>query len=117
MICDRCFQPLEHGEHGVYLCPLEARRTAPIVRPDSIPGGLVIEHGLCHEDGSPRTYYSQSEITRECEKRGLVRWTDVYTEKKTEDARVRGDWLQGSEAKRARAMRDDARLERQAVRR
>ena len=109
MTCDRCYQPLDQGAHGLLLCPLEPRQTQYVVRPDSIPGGLVIEHGLCHEDGSPRTYYSQSEITRECQKRGLVRWTDVYEARKTKDADVRADWLRGSEAKRAKALRDDAR--------
>ncbi len=117
MICDRCYQPQDIGEHGVYLCPLEPRRRAPVVRPDSIPGGLVIEHGLCNDDGTPRTYYSHSEITRECAIRGLMRWTDVYTEDKTKDARVRADWMQSSEAKRAKAMRDEQRRERWAVRR
>lgn len=118
MICDRCYQPThDETEHGVGLCPFRRRTTAPVVRPDSIPGGMVIEHGLCNEDGSPRTYYSQTEITRECEKRGLLRWTDVYDSRKTKDADVRADWLQSSEAKRAKVLRDEARRERQAVRR
>jgi hypothetical protein len=81
------------------------------IRGDEIPGGLVIEHGLCHEDGTPRTYHSWSEINRECKRRGMVRWTDVYTEDKTKDARVRADWLQSSEATRAKALRDEARRE------
>lgn len=116
MTCERCFQPLDQGEHGVCLCPLEPRPPAYAVRPDSIPGGLVIEHGLCHEDGTPRTYYSHSEITLECQKRGLMRWTDVYTEDKTKAARVRADWYQSGEAKRAKAQRDEARKEQQLAR-
>lgn len=87
-------------------------RLAATVRPDDIPGGLLIEHGLCNEDGSPRRYYSHSEITRECQKRGLIRWTDLHTEDKTKDARVRADWYQSSEAKRAKQLRDEARRER-----
>ncbi len=110
MICERCYQPEDVGEHGLGLCPLEPRRhAAPVVRPDDIPGGLTIEHGLCNEDGTPRTYYSQSEITAECKRRGLVRWTDCWTEDKTKDARVRMDWLQSSEAKRQKAERDERR--------
>lgn len=110
MICDRCFQPVyDETEHGVYLCPYEPRRNAPVVRSDDIPGGLVIEHGLCNEDGSPRTYYSRSEIRLECEKRGFIPWTDVYSEDKTKDARVRMDWLQSSEAKKQKAERDEMR--------
>lgn len=39
---------------------------------DEIPGGIEIRHGLCNEDGSPRRYYSKSEIAKEAAKRGLV---------------------------------------------
>lgn len=116
MTCDRCYRPLTDGDHGVGLCPLEARRQAPVVRPDSIPGGLVIEHGLCHPDGTPRTYYAQSEIDRECAVRGLTRWTDLYTEDKTKDARVRMEWLKSGSAKRAKALRDEARRDGERVR-
>ena len=39
---------------------------------DDIPGGILIKHGLCNEDGSPRKYYSKSEIAAEAKRRGLV---------------------------------------------
>ena len=109
MLCDRCFQPLAQGDHGLSLCPFEPRPAWYVVRPDDIPGGVEIAHGLCHEDGTPRTYYSHSEIQLECEKRGLMRWTDVYSEDKTKDARVRMDWMQSSEAKRQKSERDEMR--------
>ena len=109
MVCERCYQPLTHGEHGVFLCPLEPRQVHYVVRPDDIPGGLTIEHGLCHEDGTPRTYYSRSEIRQECLKRGLTPWTDVYSEDRTKDARVRADWQRSGEAQRAKRLRDEAR--------
>lgn len=112
MICDRCYQPTDQGEHGLYLCPLEPRHMAPVVRPDDIPGGLEIHHGLCNEDGTPRTYYSRSEIRLECERRGLMPWSEVYSEDKTKDARVRQDWYQSSEAQRARRDRQEQRHER-----
>lgn len=80
--------------------------SAPTVRPDDIPGGLTIHHGLCHEDGSPRTYYSQSEITRECQARGLRRWTDVYSESVLKPSQEWGDWKSRSpEARQERADR------------
>lgn len=40
--------------------------------PDEIPGGVWIRHGICNEDGTPRKYYSKSEMKREAERRGLV---------------------------------------------
>lgn len=109
MICDRCYQPADQGEHGLFLCPLEPRRDAAVVWADEIPGGLEIEHGLCNPDGTPRTYYSRSEIKSECERRGLIPWSEIHTEDKTKDARVRMDWLQSSEAKRQKADRDEQR--------
>lgn len=84
---------------------------APTVRGDDIPGGLTIEHGICNDDGTPRTYYSHSEIQQACREKGWMRWTDVYTEDRTKDARVRADWYQSPEAKRAKALRDEARKE------
>jgi hypothetical protein len=116
MTCERCLKPLDSGEHGLFLCPLEPRPPAYVVRPDSIPGGVEIAHGICNEDGSPRRYYSRSEIKTACAVKGLVPWTDVYTEDRTKDARVHDDWLQSGEAKRARAQRDEARQEKRLAR-
>jgi hypothetical protein len=39
---------------------------------DDIPGGIEIRHGLCNPDGTPRRYYSHTEIRKEAERRGLV---------------------------------------------
>lgn len=38
---------------------------------DDIPGGLTIEHGVCHANGAPRTFYSKAEILRAAKERGL----------------------------------------------
>jgi endogenous inhibitor of DNA gyrase (YacG/DUF329 family) len=45
---------------------------APAVHGDEIPGGVWIRHGICHEDGSPRKYYTKSEMARVAKARGLV---------------------------------------------
>jgi hypothetical protein len=42
------------------------------VVPDEIPGGVWINHGICNEDGTPRKYYSKSEMAREAKARGLA---------------------------------------------
>lgn len=39
---------------------------------DDIPGGIWIKNGICNEDGTPRKYYSKSEIAAEAARRGLV---------------------------------------------
>lgn len=38
---------------------------------DDIPGGMLIKHGICNEDGTPRRYYSKSEMAKEAARRGL----------------------------------------------
>lgn len=56
------------GETERLLLP---RSTGTVIG-DDIPGGLEIRNGLCNADGTPRKYYSHSEIRREAQKRGLV---------------------------------------------
>lgn len=43
----------------------------PAVIDDSIPGGVLIKHGLCNEDGTPRRYYSHTEMRLEAKRRGM----------------------------------------------
>ena len=63
--CDVCNEVLEfYPERDLtYAC-------AGIIG-DEIPGGLEIKHGLCNPDGSPRKYYSKTEIYQEANKRNL----------------------------------------------
>jgi hypothetical protein len=64
-LCARCGQA--HVRH---------RRASAAAHSDSYRGGIWIEHGLCHPDGEPRRYDSQSEIDREAKRRGLVNWVE-----------------------------------------
>jgi len=41
---------------------------------DDIPGGYEVKHGLCHEDGTPRKFYSKSEMARAAKERGLTNY-------------------------------------------
>lgn len=115
MTCDRCYQPLDIGAHGLGLCPLEPRRrVAPFVRPDSIPGGLEIAHGLCNADGTPKRYDSWTEIRAAAKAKNLIPYHEVYVEDgnpRLKDARVHDGWLQSSEAKRERAGREELRAQ------
>ncbi len=74
--CDRCYQSLDQGPHGLNLCPLEPRRAAAVIG-DDIPGGLVMRNGICHEDGSPRRFDSKSAIRAACAATGKVWGHDV----------------------------------------
>lgn len=111
MICERCYQPEAIGEHGLYKCPLEARRNAAVIWTDSIPGGMWIQNAICNEDGTPRRYDSWTEYRDACRAKGVTPWTDVYEEDRTKDARVHDDWLKSGEARKARKEREDMRAE------
>lgn len=39
---------------------------------DDIPGGVEIKHGICNPDGTPKKYYSHSEIRRAADQAGYV---------------------------------------------
>lgn len=40
------------------------------VIPDEIPGGYAVKHGLCWPDGTPRVFYSRSEMERVAKEKG-----------------------------------------------
>ena len=42
------------------------------VHGDDIPGGLLIKHGICNPDGSPKRYYSKTEIQKAARAAGLT---------------------------------------------
>jgi hypothetical protein len=48
---------------------------APGIVGDDIPGGLEIKHGLCNPDGTPRKFYSKTEIKRAANEAGVT-WAD-----------------------------------------
>lgn len=60
----------ECGECGSEMTRVWTGHAAYVVS-DGIPGGVMINHGLCNSDGSPRRYDSKSDIRREAKARGL----------------------------------------------
>jgi hypothetical protein len=75
MACDRCGHELQVGDFP--FCKGRASDHAPGrfgVIPDEIPGGMEIKHGLCNDDGSPRKYYSKSEMAAEAKRRGMLNY-------------------------------------------
>jgi hypothetical protein len=44
---------------------------------DYIPGGMTFKHGICNEDGTPKTYYSKRDIRDACKKAGVVPLSDT----------------------------------------
>ena len=46
-------------------------RSSPNVIQDSIEGGVLIHHGICNADGTPKRYYSHSDIKKAAAAKGL----------------------------------------------
>jgi hypothetical protein len=104
MACEKCGNERARSMviHGRELwcraCHEAAREVLPGsksagVIPDDIPGGVDIAHGLCNEDGSPRRYYSKSEIAREASRRGLVNIVEHVCEPGTDKAKYTTRWI------------------------
>lgn len=47
------------------------RLSPPAVIGDDIPGGVDIRHGICHPDGTPRRFYSRTDIRKAAKAAGL----------------------------------------------
>jgi hypothetical protein len=93
MTCERCLKPAAEGEHGLYLCPLEPRGSVVCVVGDDIPGGVLIEHGICNDDGTPRRYYTKSEMAREAKRRGLINWVEHKPERGSDKSPFTTRWV------------------------
>lgn len=53
---------------------------------DSIEGGVMIAHGICNDDGTPKRYDSRAAIRRACEAKGLQNHVERgVVDKKTYD--------------------------------
>lgn len=87
--CDKCQKELVVGEWP--FCPHGFGSQTIIT--DSIPGGVEIKHGLCNEDGTPRKFYSKSEIAKEAAKRGLVNRVEHVTAPGTDKNPYTTRWI------------------------
>jgi hypothetical protein len=112
-MCERCHEPTTQGEHGLWKCPLlSMRRRSAAVWQDSIEGGIEITNGICNADGTPRRYYSKTEMREAMRAKGIVPYHDVFTEGGNQtlaDARSHSEWLKSSESQKLRAERVEMR--------
>lgn len=93
-VCNRCGVELEIGMFP--FCrgnPIDHVGGTFNVIQDSIEGGVWIKHGLCNEDGSPRKYYSKTEINAEAKRRGLVNIVEHACEPGTDKAQHTTRWF------------------------
>lgn len=81
--CPKCGDPMRRA--------ILSGRMSNVI-PDEIPGGIEIRHGLCNEDGSPRRYYSKSEIAAEAKRRGLVNYVEHVGEPGSDKSKHTKRW-------------------------
>lgn len=84
-ICNKCGHHLHIGDYP--FCTGSAEDHAAVkrfaVHGDDIPGGLLVPHAICHDDGTPKRFYSKSEMAKEARAKGWVLMGD--TPKSTHD--------------------------------
>ena len=95
MTCDVCGGEIHIGDYP--FCRGDASKHEPanawVVIDDSIPGGLEIKNGLCNADGTPRKYYSHSEIRKEAERRGYHQHVEHKTARGTDKSKFTTRWV------------------------
>lgn len=79
-MCDKCGKELVVGEWP--FCPHGIGANGVVG--DDIPGGVLIHHGLVHEDGSPMRFYTKSGIEKEAKLRGLINRVEHVTQPGTD---------------------------------
>lgn len=67
--CEKCNKTLEVGDFP--FCP-HPHTDRVMVSGDDIPGGLLVRHAICNPDGTPKKYYSKSEIRKAAHEAGYV---------------------------------------------
>ena len=71
VICEKCGTELQIGQYP--FCNGDASKhqtTGAYIASDDIPGGIEIRHGICNPDGTPKRYYSKTEIKRALNEKG-----------------------------------------------
>lgn len=87
--CETCGIPYGIGDWP--FCPHGTAHSGVIT--DDIPGGIEIKHGLCHEDGSPRRFYSKSEIAAAARAKGLHNHVEHVTMPGTDKSPHTTRWI------------------------
>lgn len=71
--CEKCGEILTIGSFP--FCPHPQANLEVIG--DDIPGGIIIRHGACWPDGTPRKFYSKSAIKQAAYEAGWTRHGDT----------------------------------------
>lgn len=88
--CEKCGVPYGIGDWP--FCPHEGV-VSYNVQGDEIPGGIEIRHGLVNTDGSPRKFYSKSEIAKAAKEAGLTNVVRHVGEPGTDKSKHTVRWI------------------------
>lgn len=73
MTCDKCGHDIQIGDYPFCKGSVIDHQNARFgVIGDDIPGGLDVKHGICWPDGTPRRFYSKSEIRKAADAAGYT---------------------------------------------
>jgi hypothetical protein len=93
MKCEKCGHELQIGDYPFCSRDGSHKPGKFSVISDEIPGGIEIPHGLCNADGTPRRYYSKSEIAAEAKRRGLRNHVEHVTTPNTDKNKFTTRWI------------------------
>lgn len=91
-----CWEPVTPPTVHCSACGAATTRAwlqhAAAVIGDDIPGGIEIRHGICHDDGSPKRYYSKSEMVRAAAEKGLVNYVRHVPDRGSDKSKETTRW-------------------------
>lgn len=104
VICPSCKSEEEdvllRGEETIPVCAcgsVRERCWRPTGRgtviPDDIPGGILIKNSLCWPDGTPRRFYSKTEIRAAEKKLGYTNYVTHIGTKSGDSSRHTSRWI------------------------
>lgn len=60
---------------------------------DDIPGGYWVRHGICNEDGSPKKYYSKSDMIKAAKEKGVMNVVEHVPERGSDKSKHTTRWI------------------------
>ncbi len=60
---------------------------------DDLPGGVIVRHGICEDDGTPKKYYTKSSMREAAKAKGLVNYVVHTPEKGSDKSKHTQRWI------------------------
>lgn len=79
--CGKCSSPM-----------VRAYRSFGAAIGDDIPGGLLVPHAVCNADGTPKRYYTKSDIAKAAKAAGWTNRVEHVTPQGSDKAKYTSRW-------------------------